>query len=274
LLSWRECRCNYCSAILPNYYQLYQHVAQGHQVSLLPCWLCTRTFRRGRELSQHLLDQHLTEFDCPSCGQVFDRWSALKRHVCAHTTEESTLADRAGRSCTIKSCPPTRTHTTLTLNLLNKQNGAFVCGQPGCRLLFKVASELRKHLASEHGQTARNAQLKSSFQKLLTCSACGRSLNGWQAYRKHSRSHANPNILPTSKVRKQSSSSKPKKSEPAVVSSLVTIEDNLLSESQRLAAKQKDEAATSLHPTISCTHCTRTFANHRQMLKHRAASHF
>ena len=264
LLNWRECRCLHCSATFPTYRQLNQHVAQGHQVSLFFCWICTQGFRRSRQLNDHLLSQHLVHFDCPNCDQLFKSWPDLKGHHCrGHRRTTAALACRDGSK-------PNNDGMKKTLKE-HKLDGAFVCGQADCGRSFKIASSLRQHLVIQHDvQEVSNAQLKSFFKEVLNCPYCQESVAGWKALQSHRCRHSE--VVSKLDNKREADLSDVAATPIAKIQSS-TCNKGLAGPQVPTAGLLGHEADRSHEGGVGCPHCNRTFANHRQMLKHRASSH-
>jgi hypothetical protein len=161
-----------------------------------------------------------------------------------------------------------------TIKSLSELDGAFVCPEADCGESYKLYSSLRHHLGLQHGRQVRNHELTRWFTTQFNCSLCREQITGWAAFKVHRRQHAlvkkaTGKVAETRHLQLVNFTAVGSVVGSCVAAaSCAAAADNPAGDGDVMVVAELRGA-----DFVLCPLCTRSFANERQMLKHRAASH-
>ena len=169
-----------------------EHYNSDHLGLTYQCELCTKVFRRQRDLHTHLKKTHSgvkEEYSCHFCNYSARNKFSLKRHfILQHTNDEAKAAflKHQCSSCSYRTF--TASQLLLHVNLVHKKVKAFVCPAPQCGRRFSRKVYMKIHVKDVHEGV-----------KELICDRCSFATNNKILLKKHIASvHARRDAFPCS----------------------------------------------------------------------------
>nr|AHA51284.1 zf-C2H2 domain-containing protein [Beroe forskalii] len=174
------CSVQECHMTFVKKTQLYRHLKDNHGIATpFPCDICSANFTTKSHLTRHQNRSHFSHFMCTDCGETFDKFSVLNKHISkvhkrkkqclqedSHveivSSEEVILKKPGPAQNDVKPCPDDASGSIKpesdppTLSPLS-----FDCDS--CQQQFKSRTHLTIHLRDVHSKV-----VKKHFQ----CSEC------------------------------------------------------------------------------------------------------
>ena len=198
-----RCSAHRCKVITNTYENLTTHMRSVHRMSNQMCRICTRNFKRGSALEEHLQHHFSMKYEClhSGCGWMFERLQNLishysYRHNIHYKNRPLPMKYKSTRTCRI--CARNfNTDSALKYHLQRHNNMKFMCLYYNCRCMFEKLSHLKSHYTNLH-KTKKACKYKllmshiKSVQSKADCSCiiCNRSFITGSELNHHLQHHA------------------------------------------------------------------------------------